>query len=84
MRFLNKFTKSYKNPDGFLPHNVSKAYTKFFLILSKRMKSNKSLVHFDSSDLEFINKSNMSLTKIKSKEWLIHNQYVNEFKKKHT
>ena len=78
LRFLNKFTKSYKNPDGFFPHIFSKAYTKFFLILSKNMKSSKPLVQFNSSELQVFNASNIFLTKIKSKEWMLQNNYINE------
>lgn len=81
IRFLNKFTKSYKTPDGLLPHIFSKAYTKFFLILSKGMKSSKTLVHFNSSDIETLKKSNSFLKKMKSKEWIIQNKYFHETKK---
>ena len=78
IRFLNKFTKSYKNPNGSFPHIFSKTYTKFFLILSKNMKSSKPLVQFNSSELQVFNASNMFLTKIKSKEWMLQNNYINE------
>ena len=40
--------------------------------------TDKPLVKFNSSELQVFNASNIFFTKIKSKKWMVQNNYINE------
>ena len=74
--FLNKLTKTYKNPHGFLPFIFSKFYIKIALKFSAKFKKTKKIIFFTASNLNEILNSNSALRKYKNENWLQTNKYL--------
>lgn len=75
--FLNKLSKSYKNPNGLFPFYFYQLYMKFILTISKLVHKQKGgIVKWDKIQEREVKNSNQVFAEIKSIEWLNSNKYL--------